>query len=95
MKCRSLGLVALLPFAAHVHAAVHIDVSHDGDISVDMAMEPKSSLRPERGQSSQSIYPSRNAAHVLEDYKVDLEYEIHGGVLSVSERDKLPVGMQT
>lgn len=85
MRCHWLGFATLLAFALHVHAAsVHVDVSWDEDIAVDVDMKPKTSLGPERGQSGQSVYPSRKAAHVLEDYQVDLGYEIHAGLLSVS-----------
>ena len=96
MRCHSSGFATLLAFALHVHAAVvHVDVSRDGDIAVDVNMKPKSSLRSERGQSGQPVYAPRKAAHVLEDYQVDLEYEIHAGLLSVSQMDSLPKGTQT
>lgn len=85
MKCHPLGLAALLSFALHVHAAsVHVDVSNDGDIAVDVGMKPKSFSRPERQRSGQPVHTSGKTAHKLEEYQVDLEYEIHGGVLSVS-----------
>ncbi|KAI4122739.1 MAG: hypothetical protein LQ341_007275, partial [Variospora aurantia] len=83
MKCHPLGLAALLSFALHVHAAsVHVDVSNDGDIAVDVGMKPKSFSRPERQRSGQPVHTSGKTAHKLEEYQVDLEYEIHGGVLS-------------
>ncbi|KAI4267859.1 MAG: hypothetical protein L6R35_006820, partial [Caloplaca aegaea] len=83
MKCHPLGLAALLSFALHVHAAsVHVDVSNDGDIAVDVGMKPKSFSHPERQRSGQPVHTSGKTAHKLEEYQVDLDYEIHGGVLS-------------
>ncbi|KAL8916037.1 MAG: hypothetical protein Q9172_006492 [Xanthocarpia lactea] len=83
MKCHPLGLVALLSFALHVHAAlVHVDVSSDGDIAVDVGMKPKSFSHIGRARSGQPVRTSRKTAHRLEEYQVDLDYEIHGGVLS-------------
>ncbi|KAL8877060.1 MAG: hypothetical protein Q9198_004852 [Flavoplaca austrocitrina] len=83
MKCHPLGFAALLSFGLHVQAAlVHVDVSSDGDIAVDVGTKPKSSSRPERGRSGQPIHTSRKTAHKLEEYQVDLESGIHGGVLS-------------
>ena len=85
MRYHSLGLATLLAFGLHVYAAaVHVDVSRDGDIAVDVDTKPKSSLRSERRQSAQHGFPSKKAAHVLEDYQVNLGYEIHAGTLSVS-----------
>lgn len=91
MKCHPLGLAALLSFGLHVHAAlVHVDVSSDGDIAVDVGMKPQSFSRPERGRSGQPVRTSGKTAHKLEEYQVDLDYEIHGGVLSVIKTGSLP-----
>ncbi len=85
MRCQGLGFVALLALGLQVHASfVHVDVSRDGDVAVDVDMKRKVSARPERQQSGKPIYPPRKTAHVLEDYQVDLEYEIHAGFPSVS-----------
>ncbi|KAL8887208.1 MAG: hypothetical protein Q9215_005194 [Flavoplaca cf. flavocitrina] len=83
MKCHTLGFAALLSFGLHLHAAsVHVDVSSDGDIAVDVGAKPKSFSRPERGRSGQPIRTSGKTAHKLEEYQVDLDNGIHGGVLS-------------
>ncbi|KAL8830863.1 MAG: hypothetical protein Q9170_005546 [Blastenia crenularia] len=85
MKCFRLGFVALFSFGLHVQAAsVHVDVSSGGGIVVDVDMKTKSSSRRERGQSRETVHPQRKAAHDLDEYQVDLGYEIHGGVLSES-----------
>ncbi|KAL9016553.1 MAG: hypothetical protein Q9180_008794 [Flavoplaca navasiana] len=83
MKCHSLGFVALLSFGLLVQASlVHVDVSSDGDIAVDVGTKPKSFSRPERGRSGRPIHTSGKTAHKLEEYQVNLGYEIHGGILS-------------
>ncbi|KAG7008972.1 hypothetical protein G7Y79_00004g015560 [Physcia stellaris] len=81
MKYRAIA--ALLSFGLHVQAvSVHLDVSDDGDIALDVGMKPKLASPLERGQSSPPVYPSRHAAKVLEEYQVDLDYEVHAGTLS-------------
>ena len=95
MKCHPLGFAALLTLALRVHTAfVHVDVSANQDVAIDVNNKPKSASRPERGQSSQPVYRPRKVAHILKDYEVDLDYEIHGGVLSVSQSDSIPKGTQ-
>lgn len=93
MKCHALGFAALLSFGLHVHAAaVHVDVASDGDIAVDVDMKPKTPSRPGRGHSGRPVYPSRKAAHDLEEYQVKLSSHVHAGKLSVSGMGGLPEG---
>ncbi|KAL8756088.1 MAG: hypothetical protein Q9199_003187 [Rusavskia elegans] len=47
-------------------------------------MKPKTLSRPERGHSGRPVYPSRKAAHDLEEYQVQLETHVHAGKLSES-----------
>lgn len=72
MRVHSLGFVALSGFGLLVDAGlIHVDVA----VNVDTKQQSSENAKP--GQSGKPV-------RVLEDYQVDLEYEIHSGSLSVS-----------
>ena len=85
MKYLPLGFLALSIHAVIANAnRVHVDISQNGDIAVDIDNNKASPTRQKPERVDKPIYPSRNKAHVLEKYEVDLGYEIHSGLLSVS-----------
>jgi len=89
MKLQMGGFLALTIFAFLAKAGhVHVDVSDNGDVAVDIDTTPQrssSSARVRPAMPEKPIYPSRQHAHIIADDEVDLGYEIHKGFLSVSQ----------
>lgn len=81
-----LGLLGLttLSFLAEANV-VHVGVSQNGDVAVEIdTKQQEAPTAPKRGRLDKPIYAPRQRAHVLDKYEVDLDYEIHSGLLSVS-----------
>ncbi|KAL8991566.1 MAG: hypothetical protein Q9169_007832, partial [Polycauliona sp. 2 TL-2023] len=83
MRYRAVGFVALLSLGLQAESAsVHIDVSSNGDVELDMDLKPKLHLPSGRGQYKQSPPLSNGAARAAEDFVINLGYEVHAGKLS-------------
>ena len=62
---------------------VHLDISSSGDVAVDIDTHAQKSTSFPEARAKKSFRPRRPKAQILEDYQVDLYYEIHQGFLSV------------
>jgi len=82
MKSHSFALIALWAFSSLASASVmHLDISQDGDIALDLDTKQKKEESPKRSRTAKPVYGPRGTAHVLDEYDIDLDYETHRGFL--------------
>jgi hypothetical protein len=84
MKSHSFTLIGLWAFSLLANAGeVHIDISSDGDVALDVNTEEQIIAdRPRRQRAARPVYKPRNKPQVFDDdYIVDIWPGKHRGFL--------------